>query len=327
MNKKLLVFLAIVVLGFLAFFLRFGGVDGFVTSWRTFSNGSTWMPFSPYSNRVVNAAKLVRKNATQLIFEDQSLFWKGQGATAVPKLNEEGQLQKLIITDGGSGYGPFVTASITGAGVAQFDLGKVIVRNGQITEVVIEKTGKWYSSPRMFFEGETLPYSGVAEIKYRNGQLMDSRQYLEGELHGKWWKWKNNGIPLFEKDYLRGLKHGTHMSWYGEPIDPKDYKTAGDDGHGGSGKKTYVSLWVEVNELVKAEFKGKHPSQDSNKWIIEQYKLRGGSFGPKLLEHYENNRRHGLFEGYDGRGNKIYKDEYETGKRISHKPFDPGGSS
>ncbi|MBG28500.1 MAG: hypothetical protein CMI31_14755 [Opitutae bacterium] len=324
MNKKLLVFLAIVVLGFLAFFLRFGGVHGFVSSWQTFSNGSTWMPFSPYGNRVENAAKLVRKNATHLIFEDQSLFWKGQGAKVLPKLNEKGQLKKFVITDGGSGYGPLVTASVLGAGASQFDIGEVTVRNGQVTEVSINKTGKWYSSPRIFFEGEDLPYSGVAEIKYRNGQLMDSRQYLEGELHGKWFKWKYNGIPLFEKDYLRGLKHGTHMYWYGEPIDPKDYKTAGGDaGDGGTDKKTYVSLWVEVNELVKVEFKGKHPSQASNKWIIDQYKLKGGSFGPKLLEHYENNQRHGLFEAYDGRGNKIFKDEYDLGKRIKHKPYDP----
>ena len=142
MNKKLLVFLSILVLGFLAFFLRFGGVEGFVSTWKTFSNGSTWMPFSPYANRVENASKLVRKGATHVVFEDQSIFWKGEGAIVVPKLNDEGTLEKLIISQGGSGYGPVVTARIAGAGAAQFELGPVTIRNGAIVDVAIGKTGK-----------------------------------------------------------------------------------------------------------------------------------------------------------------------------------------
>ena len=93
-------------------------------------------------------------------------------------------------------------------------------------------------------------------------------------------------------------------------------------------KKIYVSLWAEVNEEAKEEFKGKHPSlQELNEWVIEKYKSKGGAFAQQLLEHYENNKRHGLFEKYDDSGNKIFKDEYEAGKRIKHKPFDPGGSS
>ena len=93
-------------------------------------------------------------------------------------------------------------------------------------------------------------------------------------------------------------------------------------------KKTYVSLWVEVNQTVKEKFKGKHPSQQEwNDWVVKTYKEKGGSFGPELLEHYENNKRHGLFEKYDDSGNKIFKDEYEFGKLIKHKAFDPGKSS
>lgn len=325
MNKKLLVLLAILVLGVLSFFLKFGGVEGFVASWQRFTNGSTWMPFSPYGNRVEDVSKLSRKSATHLVFKDQGLFWKGQGATAIPKLDEEGILEQFIVTSGGSGYSSLVTAAIGGAGTSQFEIGEVTVRNGQVVAVAISKTGKWYDSPRTFIEGEMLPFSGVAEIKYRNGQLMERRQYLEGELHGKWSKWKSNGIPLFEKEYLRGLKEGTHMYWYGEPIDPKDYKSKD---NAKLEKKTYVSLWVEVNEAVKEHFKGKHPSSsESNEWMIEQYKSKGGSFAPQLLEHYEKNKRHGLFEGYDSMGNKIFKDEYEAGKRIEHKTFDPVGST
>ncbi len=117
------------------------------------------------------------------------------------------------------------------------------------------------------------------------------------------------------------------MSWYGNPIDPKDYKTNSEE-TAKQDKKTYVSLWAEVNEAAKEEFKGKHPSpQKLNEWVIEKYKSAGGAFGQQLLEHYEKNQRHGLFEGYDKKGNKIFKDEYEDGKRIKHYTFDPGGAS
>ena len=323
MNKKLLVFLATVVLGLIAFFLKFGGITGFAESWQSFSNSSTWLPFSPYGNRLVEASKLSRFVATNVVFEDQSMFWKGQGAVAVPKLNADGELDYIKIIAGGSGYGPKVTARIAGAGFRQFELGETTVRNGRIVAVEIVKAGKWYDSPRIFCEDEKLPFSGTSEIKYRTGQIMDRRQYLEGELHGKWSRWKYNGIPLFEKEYSHGLKEGTHMYWYGEPSDPKDYKSK-PDGKSNPDKKTYVSLWVEVNEKVKEAFKGKNPSrQELNEWVVEKYKAQGGSFGLERLEHYEANLRHGLFEGYDKRGNKIFKDEYIEGKRTKHKAMDP----
>ncbi len=319
MNKKLLGFLAILVLGIFTFVLRYENVEGFVAEWEACTNDSTWMPFTNYGNRVENASKLTKLNATYVVFEDNSLFWKGQGAVAVPKLNGEGELERLIITASGSGYGPVVTARIDGAGASQFELGNVMVRDGRIKGVAVVKTGRWYDTPRTFFDGDKLPYSGTTEIKYRNGQPMERRQYLEGELHGKWSKWKYNGIPLFERGYEYGLKHGTHMSWYGNPVDPKDYKSASED-TAKRKKKIYVSLWAEVNEAAEEEFEGDHPSPKKlNEWVIEKYKSEGGTFGQQLLEHYEKNQRHGLFEGYDKKGNKIFKDEYEDGKRTKHK--------
>jgi len=317
MNKKLLSFFALSLMTIAAFFLRFGSVDGFAASWQTFSNGSTWIPFSPYGNRVETPSKLKRYDATHVVLEDQSLFWKGQGAVAVPQLNEDGQLEQLIITYGGSGYGPMVIARIAGAGTDQIKLGEVMVSDGRIQSIDILKTGRWYDSPRMFFKGENLPYSGATEIKFRNGQPMERRQYLEGELHGKWSRWKYNGMPLFERDYTRGLKHGTHMQWYGEPIDPKDYKSSVEE-------NPYPSLWTEVNELAKEEFQGKHPSQESNEWVINAFKNKGGSLGPKLLVHYNNNRLHGPCEGFDEHGETMFKDEYQSGRRVQHKSFDSG---
>ncbi|MFP6900041.1 MAG: hypothetical protein VCA36_03795 [Opitutales bacterium] len=275
------------------------------------------MPFSPYGTRTEKASKLKRMDATRIVIDDQSLFWKGTGAMVEPKLNEDDVLEQLQVTSGGSGYSASVTARIVGAGSSHFKLGAVTARDGRIVAVSILKTGRWYNSSRMFLEGEALPFSGTAEIRYRNGQLLESRQYLEGELHGKCLKWKQNGIPLHEKDYVRGLKHGTHMYWRGEPIDPKNYKS--EDEH-----STYASLWMEVNELAKREFEGKYPSAASNEWVIQKYLRKGGGIAPKQLEHFEKNRLHGLCEGYDKHGDTIFKDEYESGNRIKHKTFDPG---
>ena len=42
----------------------------------------------------------------------------------------------------------------------------------------------------------------------------------------------------------------------------------------------------------------------------DKFKLEGGSFQVKLLEHWKNNLKHGLFEGFDAKSNKTFKDEY-----------------
>lgn len=169
----------------------------------------------------------------------------------------------------------------------------------------------------MFLGDEELPFAGTAEIRSRNGQLLESRQYLEGELHGRWSRWKDNGIPLLKKDYNRGLKQGTHVYWHGEPIDPEGYKSAEEN-------LANASLWTEVNELAKKEFAGRHPSAASNEWVMEKYLSKGGGIAPKKLEHCDNNRLHGTCEGYGKRGETLFKDEFDKGKRIKHKTYDPG---
>jgi hypothetical protein len=55
---------------------------------------------------------------------------------------------------------------------------------------------------------------------------------------------------------------------------------------------------------------------------VENYKMAGGSFQVKLLEHWENNQKHGLFEGFDRFGNKTFKDEYKKSIRVKHRIFD-----
>ena len=56
--------------------------------------------------------------------------------------------------------------------------------------------------------------------------------------------------------------------------------------------------------------------------MIEAFRLKGGAFQVKLLEHWKDNRKNGLFEAYDRFGNKRYKDEYNKGLRTSHRIFD-----
>ena len=58
--------------------------------------------------------------------------------------------------------------------------------------------------------------------------------------------------------------------------------------------------------------------------MVDAFKARGGSFAPKLMETYDGNRLHGTCAGYDRRGELTFKDEYESGRRIKQKAFDPG---
>ena len=299
------------------FCLPFFGFGDFAASWRVFINGSTWIPFSPYVNRIEDASKLKRLDGTKVVFEDMALFWKGYGAVVVPHLTKGDELQNLKIASGGSGYGSNVKATVVGAGANQFELGEVTVRDGRIVAVEIIRVGTWYHSSKVFCDDEVLPFSGTSQIKYQNGQIMESRKYLEGELHGTWSKWKRNGIPLFDKEYVRGLRHGSHMYWTGQTIDPKDYDPRAEE-------TDFTSLWSEVNEQAKDKFNGNHPSQESNDWVIDEYGSQGGVIGPKLQENWKRNKLHGVVKGFDSRGEKTFEDEFASGKRIKHKSYDPG---
>ena len=101
-------------------------------------------------------------------------------------------------------------------------------------------------------------------------------------------------------------------------LDPDDYKPT----KSRSGD-LLPSLWAKVKDDAVAKFGTKNiGSGDANKWIVKTYRLKGGEFQVQLLEHWKNNARHGLFEGFDYLGNKTFKDEYKSGLRIKHKIFD-----
>ena len=76
--------------------------------------------------------------------------------------------------------------------------------------------------------------------------------------------------------------------------------------------------------MAKEEFVGKHPSPESNEWVIDTYRNKGGSLSPKLFAHYNNNQLHGRCEGYNEHGERVFKDEYRSGRRVNHKTYDPG---
>ena len=123
------------------------------------------------------------------------------------------------------------------------------------------------------------------------------------------------GIPVFEKDYKNGRKDGTHIYWYNKPIDPTDYKPVI-----GSNGDLLPTLWFNI--LDQAKTKQNLVLTKQTNGLSNKFKLEGGSFQVKLLEHWKNNLKHGLFEGFDSKSNKTFKDEYRMGLRIKHQTFD-----
>ncbi len=325
MKKGLLVGLLLLIGGGgLAVLVKFGGKPENLKSWwHKFSHHSDSLPWCPYIVREVDASKMYVKEATQVIFLDQNLFWKGEGARVGPELDKKGRVVRFIVTAGGAGYSPKTTAEVIGTGSEFFKLGKVTVENGKVAGVEFISGGEWYLTSRVHAYNsdgrvESLPYSGTTKLKFDNGQVHEIKQYLSGEPHGKWEQFRQNGIRVFNKEFTRGEKHGTHIYYFHDPIDPEDYKTQNDSP---LKKKIYASLWLEVHEDARRKFP-KYPSPEANEWAIKKYSERGGEFRVRLLEHYENNRRHGIFEGYDYLGNPTFKDDYKEGLRISHKTFD-----
>tara|TARA_B100001094_G_scaffold332939_1_gene407440 strand:+ start:2610 stop:3602 length:993 start_codon:yes stop_codon:yes gene_type:complete len=325
MKKGLLVGLLLLIGGGgLAVLVKFGGKPENLKSWwHKFSHHSDSLPWCPYIVREVDASKMYVKEATQVIFLDQNLFWKGEGARVGPELDKKGRVVRFIVTAGGAGYSPKTTAEVIGTGSEFFKLGKVTVENGKVAGVEFISGGEWYLTSRVHAYNsdgrvESLPYSGTTKLKFDNGQVHEIKQYLSGEPHGKWEQFRQNGIRVFNKEFTRGEKHGAHIYYFHDPIDPEDYKTQNDSP---LKKKIYASLWLEVHEDARRKFP-KYPSPEANEWAIKKYSERGGEFRVRLLEHYENNRRHGIFEGYDYLGNPTFKDDYKEGLRISHKTFD-----
>ena len=294
-----------------------GSTKNVTAWWMNFSSGSDSLPFSAYKMRRENASKLRVEDANHVEFFDAHLFWKGQGAIAVPKLDKEGNLNSLHITNKGVGYSNLVKAKVLGCNSSKFKLEPISTHKGKINSVLISETHKWSNNPLVFIEGESKPFTGTAETKFPSGQIIEEIPYLKGKLHGNITRFNEYGIPKYSKEYKHGRKDGTHIYWFPEPLDPDSYipeiSPEGDK---------FVTLWSKVRYLAKKKYGQNFGSHKSNKWMVEKYRLSGGDFRVRLLEHWKNNLKHGLFEGFDQFGNKTFKDEYFEGRRIKHKTFD-----
>ena len=315
--KKVLIALSALglVTAGLAFMILFEGKFlNFETWWDKQTRHSESIPFSPYKKYVKSSSQLHFKEANSIKLLDRHLFWKGSGAIVKPELTKDNQLVSIVIVSGGYGYSKQVEAIVTGSGGNDFVISPVITNNGKIESIGIAKTSKWNFTPLAYHGEDNFPFSGTVVTKFKTGQTIEEIQYLSGKKHGLQNRFSKKGVGLYSKEFVHGKKHGTHIYWFDRPIDPDPYQSP-------KGKQ-YSSLWMEINERAKQKFKGGVGSPDYNEWVISNYKLNGGDFMVKLLEHWHHNQKHGLFEGFDKFGNKTFKDEFKYGLRTKHKIFD-----
>ena len=318
MKKLIITILAICIVFFgFAFLILFeASIDKTFKWWATFSRDIPTLPYSPYKIRREDSIFLRIEDANRITFFDKHLFWKGTGAVALPELTKSGKLVNIILKSGGTGYSNNVQAIVTGSMGNTFKLGDVTVDNGKIIGLKIIKAANWHSTPIAFWGDENLPFSGTTEKLFPNGQIMIQKQFLSGKLHGKWEMFKNNGLKVFSKDYVDGKKHGTHIFWYDDPQQPENYVYIKDK------KVVNGTLWLEVNEKAKEKFGSKYGNEESNDYVTKLFKQKQGYQQVRLLEHWDNNQKHGLFEGFDRFGNKTFKDEFKYSLRIKHRTFD-----
>ena len=320
MKKFFLVLSAVLLATFLfSFFIAFdGSTSKLFLQWQSLTRDRPSLPFSAYKTRRVKQSNIEWKQPNKILFVDNHLFWKGKGAQALPELNSDGEIVSFVIVDGGYGYSDSVKAIAVGIHAENFSLGNPIVEKGKIKSLPILRPSMWYHEPLAFVKDESEPFSGVAESILPSGQIILETPFLMGKYHGNVLKYNTQGIPVFSKEYNKGEKHGTHIFWFQDPLDPDDYKpTKSKSG------ELLPSLWAKVKDDAVAKFGTRNiGSGDANKWIVKTYRIRGGEFQVQLLEHWKDNKRHGLFEGFDYLGNKTFKDEYKSGLRIKHKTFD-----
>ena len=319
MKKIFLIIIStLLVAGGLSFLILFEGDTSKVKIWwAKWTINSSTLPFSPYKERRENASLLEYHGANKIILIDERLFWKGSGAEAIPELKNDGKLAKVFIVRGGSGYSNSVKAKVVGANSTNFQLGNVNVENGVITEVEIIKTYTWAEEPLAFIVDEKQPFSGTIETRFPSGQIIEETNYLSGKVHGKSIRYDRSGIPIANRDFKNGKKDGTHIFWFPKTVDPAGYTPKrSPDGD------LLTTLWTSLQTEAKEKFGKEYGNHESNQWVVNKYKLQGGSFQVRLLEHWKENAKHGLFEGFDEFSNKTFKDEYKMGLRIKHKIFD-----
>lgn len=309
---------ALLATGCLTYFIPFEGNPELLKAWwQEVARDSESLPFAPYNSRILQKSAIRTEGANEVIIIDQHLFWKGAGAKISPVLNENNYVEEFKVLEGGKGYSMLVKVYIQGAGSNKFKLGNPIVSNGAIVGLPIESTAKWNKEPVVYAKEEPYPFSGIVENEFPGGQIIEQIPYLSGRIHGTVKRWNEYGIPVSSKDYRYGKKEGTHIYWFEQTNDPEDYIPIKSK----SGE-LYPTLWIKLREEAKTKFLEEFGTHKANEWVTFNYRSGGGEFPVRLLEHWKNNLKHGLFEGFDEFGNKTFKDDYNMGLRVKHKIFD-----
>ena len=318
MKKFSITVLSIILICFgLSFLILFdASFDNSLKWWSSFSHDNPNLPYSPYKIRREDSAFLRTEEANKVNFIDKHLFWKGSGAVALPELTVSGKLVNLIIQSEGFGYSDDVEAVVTGCMGNEFKLGNILVEEGRIKKLEVLQSSIWHKTPKVFWGNEEIPFTGTTEKLFPNGQVMIQKQFLSGKIHGKWEEFMQNGLKVYSKDFQNGKKHGTHIFWHNEPLQPENYVYIDKI------TKAKGTLWLEVNEAAKEKFGSNYGKPESNEYVMKLFKQKQGYQQVKLLEHWDQNRKHGLFEAFDRFGNRTFKDEFKYGLRIKHKTFD-----
>ena len=314
--KRLFVIISLLSIIFgLNFLINFeGDINKLVLWWRNITTDSPTLPLSAYKTRFELSENLVTKARNEIIINDGRLFWKGYGAKATVILDDTGKVDEVLLLDKGSGYSDEVKVAAKGANGEKFEFGNIEIVDGAIKSIDIIESSNWTTEPLVFKIGENKPYTGKGLLKYYSGITTIETPYLKGRVHGRVKGYTTKGLPEFEKDYENGKKQGTHIYWHPIPLDPSDYEPKINS----KGDKS-PTLWLHLKDKASEEFND--PDKIKN-YVISNFRQEGGSFQVKLLEHWEQDLKNGLFEAFDEKGNKKYKDDFKLGKRIKHQIFD-----
>ncbi|QHI38866.1 hypothetical protein IMCC3317_42660 [Kordia antarctica] len=92
---------------------------------------------------------------------------------------------------------------------------------GTITEDISQKSSVVVSKDSLalkptqglvFYKNE--PFTGISELKYANGIVAETIQYIKGKRNGVRKKWFPAGLLSYESNYVEGKQHGISKTWW-----------------------------------------------------------------------------------------------------------------
>ncbi len=143
---------------------------------------------------------------------------------------------------------------------------------------------------------------------HKNGQMWDSRGYLNGYENGTSKEWDPSGHLRHECDYLGGQRHGHHKAWYadGQLIFWDNYTYGNLDG--------LCSSWYSNGKLnteciySDGNIRGPNRSWYENGQLCHEY-------------NYLNGYRHGVCKDLNSNGKLLFEANYSYGSLLSAKEW------